>query len=71
LKHRAPLLAWPRSLPSTPSSDVPISLPEFFSLPLVERIQLSLRQKMRFYDERANLIPLPDGLKLLREQVPG
>jgi len=50
---------------------VPISLPEFFSLPLVERIQLILRQKMRFYDERENLIPLPDGLKLLREQVPG
>lgn len=50
---------------------VPVSLPEFFSLPLVERIQLILRQKMRFYDERANLIPLPDGLKLLRENASG
>lgn len=50
---------------------VAMSLPEFFALPLVERIQLILRQKMRFYDEGANLIPLHDGLKLLREQQPG
>ncbi len=50
---------------------VPMSLPEFFALPLVERIRLILRQKMRFYDERANLIPLHDGLRLLREQQPG
>jgi hypothetical protein len=50
---------------------VPMSLPDFFALPLVERIQLILRQKMRFYDERANPIPLHDGLKLLREQQSG
>lgn len=50
---------------------VQMSLPEFFALPLVERIQLLLRQRMRFYDEGANLIPLNDGLKLLREQQPG
>jgi len=50
---------------------VPMSLSEFFALPLIERIQVILRQKMRFYDERANLIPLHDVLKLLREQQPG
>lgn len=50
---------------------VPMSLPEFFAMPLVERIRLILRQRMRFYDESANLIPLNDGLKLLREQHSG
>jgi hypothetical protein len=50
---------------------VQMSLPDFFALPLVERIQLLLRQKMLFYDERANPIPLHDGLRLLREQQSG
>ena len=49
---------------------VQMSLPEFFALPLVERIRLILRQRMRFYDEAANLIPLNDGLRLLREEQP-
>jgi hypothetical protein len=44
-----------------------LSLPEYFALPLVDRIQMILNQRMRFYDEAANLIPLPEGLKLLRE----
>ena len=46
---------------------VKLSLPEFFALPLVERIQMLLGQRMRFYDEASNLIPIADGLKLLRE----
>lgn len=50
---------------------VQMSLPEFFALPLVDRIRLILRQQMRFYDEQANPIPLHDGLRLLREQQPG
>jgi hypothetical protein len=50
---------------------VQMSLAEFFALPLVERIQLLLGQRLRFYDERANLIPLNDGLKLLREAQSG
>ena len=50
---------------------VQMSLPEYFALPLVERIRLILRQRMQFYDEGANLIPLNDGLRLLREQQPG
>jgi hypothetical protein len=50
---------------------VQMSLPEFFALPLVDRIRLILRQRMRFYDEGANLIPLNDGLRLLSEQHSG
>ena len=50
---------------------IQMSLPEYFALPLVERIRLILRQQMRFYDEGANPIPLNDGLRLLREQQPG
>ena len=46
---------------------VKLSLQEFFALPLVERIQMLLNQRMRFYDEAANLIPVSEGLKLLRE----
>jgi hypothetical protein len=46
---------------------VKLSLPEFFALPLVDRIQMLLNQRMRFYDEASNLIPLTEGLKLLRE----
>lgn len=46
---------------------VKLSLPEFFALPLVDRIQMLLGQRMRFYDEASNLIPVTEGLKLLRE----
>jgi len=49
---------------------VMMSLPEFFSLPLVERIRLILRQRMRFYDESSSLIPLSEGVRLLRAQQP-
>jgi len=45
---------------------VKLSLPEFFALPLVDRIQMLLGQRMRFYDEASNQIPLTEGLKLLR-----
>ena len=46
---------------------VKLSLQEFFALPLVDRIQMLLNQRMRFYDEASNLIPMTEGLKLLRE----
>ncbi|HEY7216011.1 MAG TPA: hypothetical protein VIC28_15410 [Thermoanaerobaculia bacterium] len=46
---------------------VKLTLPEFFALPLVDRIQMLLHQRMRFYDEASNLIPISEGLKLLRE----
>ena len=46
---------------------VKLSLQEFFALPLVDRIQMLLNQRMRFYDESSNQIPLTEGLKLLRE----
>ena len=46
---------------------VKLSLPEFFALPLVERIQALLNQRVRFYDETSNPIPMMEGLKLLRE----
>jgi hypothetical protein len=49
---------------------VQMSLPEFYSLPLVERIQLILRKQMRFYDEFSHPIALAEGLKLLRESQP-
>ena len=46
---------------------VKLSLQEFFALPLVDRIQMLLNQRMRFYDEASNLIPITEGLKLLRD----
>lgn len=46
---------------------VRLSLPEFFALPLVDRIQMLLNQRMRFYDEASNEVPISEGLKLLRE----
>ena len=46
---------------------VKLTLPEFFALPLVDRIQMLLGQRMRFYDEASNLMPVSEGLKLLRE----
>jgi hypothetical protein len=46
---------------------VNLSLEEYFALPLVDRIQMLLNKRMRFYDESANLIPLSDGVRLLRE----
>jgi hypothetical protein len=49
---------------------VEMSLPEFFALPLVDRIRVILRQQVRFYDEAANLIPLVEGLKILRDETP-
>jgi hypothetical protein len=49
---------------------VEMSLPEFYELPLVERIRMILRQQLRFYDEAANPIPLVEGLKILRDQTP-
>ena len=49
---------------------VEMSLPEFYALPLVDRIRLILRQQIRFYDEAANPIPLVEGLKTLRDQTP-
>jgi len=49
---------------------VEMSLPEFYTLPLVDRIRLILRQQIRFFDEAANPIPLVEGLKTLRDQTP-
>jgi hypothetical protein len=49
---------------------VMMSLPEFFALPLVERIRLILRQRLLFYDETASLIPLAEGIRLLKLQQP-
>jgi len=49
---------------------VNMTLPEFFALPLVERIQLILRKQMRFFDESAQPIPLAEGLQMLRESQP-
>jgi len=49
---------------------VEMSLPEFYTLPLVDRIRLILRQQIRFFDESANPIPLVEGLKTLRDQTP-
>ncbi len=49
---------------------VKMSLEEYFALPLVERVQMLLGQRMRFYDEGSNLIPLSEGLKLLRNGKP-
>jgi len=49
---------------------VKMSLPEFFSLPLVERIRLILRKQMQFYDESAHPIPLAEGLRMLKENQP-
>ena len=46
---------------------VKLTLPEFFALPLVDRIQMILNQRMKFFDEASNQIPLTEGLKLLRE----
>jgi hypothetical protein len=46
---------------------VRFSLQEFFALPLVDRIQMLLNQRMQFYDEASNPIPTAEGLKLLRE----
>lgn len=46
---------------------VSLSLEEYFALPLVDRIQMLLGQRMRFYDESSNLIPVSDGVRLLRE----
>jgi hypothetical protein len=46
---------------------VRLSLQEFFALPLVDRIQMLLNQRMQFYDEASNQIPMTEGLKLLRE----
>lgn len=46
---------------------VKLSLQEFFALPLVDRIQMLLSQRMQFYDEASNPIPAAEGLKLLRE----
>jgi hypothetical protein len=49
---------------------IEMSLPEFYELPLVERIRMILRRQLRFYDEAANPIPLVEGLKILRDQTP-
>jgi predicted PP-loop superfamily ATPase len=49
---------------------VEMSLPEFFALPLVDRIRVILRHQIRFYDEASNPIPLAEGLKLLRDATP-
>ncbi|HSS52538.1 MAG TPA: hypothetical protein VLX28_26645 [Thermoanaerobaculia bacterium] len=49
---------------------VEMSLPEFFEMPLVDRIRVILRQQVRFYDEAANPIPLVEGLKILRDETP-
>jgi hypothetical protein len=46
---------------------VKLTLPEFFALPLIDRIQMLLNQRMQFYDEASNQIPTAEGLKLLRE----
>lgn len=51
-------------------SFVEMSLPDFYDLPLVERIRLILRQQLRFLDEASNPLPLAEGLKLLRDQTP-
>jgi hypothetical protein len=51
-------------------SFVEMSLPDFYDLPLVERIRLILRQQIRFFDEASNPLPLAEGLKLLRDQTP-
>jgi hypothetical protein len=49
---------------------VEMSLPEFYELPLVERVRMILRHQLRFFDEAANPIPLVEGLKILRDQTP-
>lgn len=46
---------------------VSLSVQEYYALPLVDRIQMILNQRMRFYDEASNPIPLTEGLKLLRD----
>ena len=46
---------------------VNLSPEEYFALPLVDRIQMLLNQRMLFYDESSNLIPMSDGVRLLRE----
>lgn|GEM_PF-4411349 len=51
-------------------SFVEMSLPDFYELPLVDRIRLILRQQIRFFDEASNPIPLTEGLKVLRDQTP-
>lgn len=49
---------------------VKMTLQEYFALPLVERVQMILGQRMRFYDEGSNLLPIAEGLKLLRDGRP-
>lgn len=46
---------------------VNLSLEEYFALPLVDRIQMLLSQRMRFFDESSNLLSVSDGVRLLRE----
>lgn len=52
------------------SGYIKMSLQEYFALPLVERVQMILGQRMRFYDEGSNLLPISEGLKLLRDGRP-
>ena len=49
---------------------VEMSLPEFFALPLVDRIRVILRKQIRLFDEASNPIPLAEGLQLLRDETP-
>jgi hypothetical protein len=46
---------------------VNLSLEEYFALPLVDRIQMLLDQRMRFYDESSNLLSVSEGVQLLRD----
>jgi hypothetical protein len=46
---------------------VVIAVAEFVNLPLDQRLSLILEQRVRFYDEKGELMSTTEGLKLLRK----
>jgi len=44
-----------------------ISIEEFVSMPLDQRVSLILEQRVRFYDDKGGLMSTADGLRLLRK----